>query len=171
MAHRLTAAAGGIDLRPATDADRSFLLDVYRSTREDELALTGWSDADKDAFVEMQFAAQDRSYRQAYPDARFLVILRDGRPVGRLYLVRLADEIRVVDIALLHGHRGAGIGSALLASILADADADGLAVRLHVEPWNPARRLYERLGFRTLEQRGVYAFMERPAAGQLKTAS
>jgi ribosomal protein S18 acetylase RimI-like enzyme len=163
-AHRL-----GIELRPATPDDADFLRVVYRSTREDELNLTSWSDEEKAAFVEMQFSAQDSYYRQIHPDGRFLVILRDGLPIGRLYLVRLGDELRIVDIAILPEHRGSGIGTALLADVLAEADEVGLAVSLHVEPWNPAKRLYERHGFASVGPRGVYELMERPR--QLKTAS
>jgi ribosomal protein S18 acetylase RimI-like enzyme len=164
-------ARPAIALRPATPDDREALVAIYRSTREEELALTGWDDSQKAAFIEMQFTAQDRSYRDANPDGRFLVILVDGEPVGRLYVARLADELRVVDLAILPSHRGLGIGSALLADVIAEAQAAGLPIRLHVEPWNPARRLYERLGFVTIDIRGFYEFMERPPVDQLKTAS
>jgi ribosomal protein S18 acetylase RimI-like enzyme len=161
VADRLTADSAGIELRPTTADDRDFLFAVYASTRADELSAVPWTDADKAAFVAMQFDAQDRSYRQAYPDARFLVVVRDGIPIGRLYVARLADEIRVIDIALLPGFRGAGVGSRLLAGILAEADAAGLAVRLHVETWNPAVRLYDRLGFRPVGEPGIHQLMER----------
>ncbi len=167
----MTLARPAIALRPATPDDREALVAIYRSTREEELALTGWDDSQKAAFIEMQFSAQDRSYRDANPDGRFLVILVDGEPVGRLYVARLADELRVVDLAILPSHRGLGIGSALLADVIAEAQAAGLPIRLHVEPWNPARRLYERLGFVTIDIRGFYEFMERPPVDQLKTAS
>jgi ribosomal protein S18 acetylase RimI-like enzyme len=167
----LTSARPQIELRPATPDDREALVAIYRTTREDELELTGWDEEQRAAFVEMQFAAQDRFYHDAYPDRRFLLILVNGGPVGRIYLARLADELRVVDLAILPSHRGLGIGSALLADVIAEAEAAGLPIRLHVEPWNPARRLYERLGFVTIEVRGFYELMERPPADQLKTAS
>ena len=166
MADRLTADSTRIELRPTTADDRDFLLAVYTSTRTDELGVVPWTDADKATFVAMQFDAQDRYYRQVYPDARFLVVVRDGVAIGRLYLARLADEIRIIDIALLPGYRGAGIGSRLLAEILAEADAAGLAVRLHVESWNAATRLYDRLGFRPIGEPGIHQLMERsPRSG------
>lgn len=164
------ATSLGVELRPVTSADGKLLREVYRSTREEELALTPWSEDQKAAFLEMQFTAQDTYYRQIHPDGRYLVILRHGAPVGRLYLVRLEDALRIVDIAILPEHRGAGIGTALLEEVIAEADEAGIAVSLHVEPWNPAKRLYERHGFVSVEVRGVYEFMERPAR-QLKTAS
>lgn len=172
MADDLTAALPpGIELRPATAADREFLLALYGSTRADELSVVPWSDAQKDAFVRMQFEAQDASYHQSHPDARFLVVVAGADPIGRLYLARLVDELRIIDIALVPAWRGRGVGSALMAWVLRQADRDGLPVTLHVEQWNPARRLYERLGFRLVEDLGIYLFMRRPARDQLKTAS
>jgi GNAT superfamily N-acetyltransferase len=110
----------------------------------------------------MQFEAQDRHYRQLHPDGSFLVVEVDGEPAGRLVLARLVREIRVIDIALLPAYRGAGIGTRLLRDVIADADAAALPVSLHVEPWSPARRLYERLDFRSAGQDGIYERMERP---------
>jgi ribosomal protein S18 acetylase RimI-like enzyme len=109
----------------------------------------------------MQFDAQHRHYRQHYPGADFLVILRDAQPIGRLYLARLPDEFRVIDIALLPQHRRAGIGTALLRNILNEAAATGKPVRLHVERFNPALRLYQRLGFTMVEEGQIYLLMER----------
>jgi ribosomal protein S18 acetylase RimI-like enzyme len=160
-----------VRLRPAQADDRDLLLATYASTRADELATIPWSDAEKAAFVAMQFDAQDRSYHEAYPEGEFLVVTHDHVPAGRLYLVSLESEVRVVDIGLLPAHRGMGIGSALLRSVIFTADEAGLAVSLHVESWNPAKHLYERLGFRSVEARGIHEFMRRPAGGQLKTAS
>lgn len=162
--------AGRVELRPATDGDRPFLLAVYVSTRTDELAVVPWTDEQKDAFLRMQFEAQDSWYRQIYPEAEFLVVLHGGDPVGRLYLARGGAEIRIVDIALLPEYRGNGIGSRLLEDILAAADRDGLPVTLRVEPWNPARRLYDRLGFEMQVPGEVYDTLVRPSR-QLNTAS
>jgi len=115
----------------------------------------------------MQFEAQRRHYSEHFPDAAFLVIVRDGRPAGRLYVDRRPASIRIIDIALLPEHRRAGIGTALIAELLAEGDREGKPVSLHVEHFNPAMRLYERLGFRRIEDTGVYYLLERPpgAAG------
>ena len=181
LAHDLSATPGDaeepepapseISLRPATDADRDLLLAAYASTRALELAQVPWTDDEKARFVAMQFEAQDSWYRQLHPDGEFLVVLRDDVAIGRMYLSQLPDEIRIIDITLLPEHRGHGIGTRLLGDVLARADAAGLSVRLHVEPWNPALALYRRHGFRVLEERGIYLFLERPPGGQLKIAS
>ena len=160
MADDLSEPLPQVGLRPVTPDDRDFLLAVYASTRDEELRLVPWSDVDRAAFISMQFEAQDAAYRATYPDARFLIITSGDDFIGRLYLARLADEIRVIDIAILPGHRGAGIGTRLLKDVLAEAARDGLPVRLHVERRNPARALYERLGFRPVGGDEVYERME-----------
>jgi ribosomal protein S18 acetylase RimI-like enzyme len=137
---------------------------VYASTREEELAVVPWDDAQKDAFLRMQFDAQDAWWHENYPGASFDVIVVDGEPVGRLYVHRGPREIRIVDIALLPEHRGGGVGTRLLDGLLAEADATGKSVTIHVERMNPALRLYERLGFSVAEDKGVYLFLERPPA-------
>ncbi len=153
-----------ISLRPIRDDDLPFLLRVYASTRQEELAPVPWTRAEKDAFLASQFALQHQYYQQHYADAEFRVILADGEPVGRLYLARWEHEHRIVDIAVVRERRNRGIGSRLLADILAEADAIGKPVSIHVELQNPARRLYDRLGFRPVEERGVYVLMRRPPA-------
>lgn len=154
-----------VTLRPVAPGDEAFLRRVYGSTRAEELALTDWDDARKEAFVAMQFAAQGRYYAEHYAGANFQVILADGEPAGRLYVARLPDTLRIVDIALLPEHRNRGIGTALLRDLLATGARDGLPVSIHVERFNPALRLYHRLGFRAVADRGVYLLLEwRPDA-------
>jgi len=151
---------GAISFRPVRPSDEGFLSEVYASTRLDELAPLGWTAAQQHAFLRMQFTAQHRSYLAQFPAADFLIILWHGRPVGRLYLERRADEIRGIDIALLPEYRGAGIGTAVLHDLLAEAACAGKPFRIHVAKANRAQRLYERLGFSMLEDNGVYLFME-----------
>ena len=86
-------------------------------------------------------------------------------PVGRLYVDRWPREVRIVDISLLPEHRGRGLGGALLAAVFAEADAAGKPVSIHVERFNPALRLYTRLGFAFREDKGVYLLLQRPIGG------
>ncbi|MEM1055574.1 MAG: GNAT family N-acetyltransferase [Bacteroidota bacterium] len=150
-----------LTLRPATDADRPFLLTVYASTREREMERVPWDYEQKASFLLMQFNAQDTHYREHYPEASFDVIEADGEPVGRLYVSRWPEEIRIVDIALLPAARGRGLGSQLLNDLFEESRQSGKPVSIHVEKENPARRLYDRLGFREVEDRGVYLLMRR----------
>ena len=194
-----------IALRPATSEDAALLLKIYSSTREEELAVTGWSLQQTEAFLRMQFEAQHRYYHEQWPDAAYDIIvtsenespqsatgfqpvLRDtarsphrleacvtlgsrprivdklplvGVPAGRLYIDRRLDEIHILDIALLPEHRNAGIGTVLLESLIAEATGAGKRVTIFVERNNPARSLYDRLGFRTIEEHDIYLLLAR----------
>jgi ribosomal protein S18 acetylase RimI-like enzyme len=151
-------------LRPVEDADRAFLVELYRSVREPELAAVDWDDATKRAFVDQQFSAQDAHYRAHYPGATLDVIEVDGSPAGRLYVHRGPSDIRIMDIALAPASRGRGIGTELLRSLIEEADASGRKLSIHVEMNNPARSLYDRLGFLPAGEHGVYILLERPPA-------
>jgi len=149
-----------ISLRPITPGDESFLASLYASTREQELAQTNWSDEQKAMFCRMQFNAQTKDYGANYPDASFQIIERDGVAAGRLLVMRSDEAVHVIDIALIPVHRGAGIGTKLLKELQAEARAAGKKASIYVERFNPARRLYERLGFKQVEEKGVYLLME-----------
>lgn len=153
-----------VSFRSIDDADREFLGAVYASTRAGEMARVDcWDDRQKTAFLEMQFNAQHRYYQENYTDTDFLIILLDNRPIGRLYIARWPEEIRIVDLALLPEYRNRGIGTRLLTDVLEEAAAAGKPVRIHVEGFNPALSLYRRLGFEQIGEHGVYLLMERPA--------
>ena len=154
-------AVPGIGFREVEPRDEPFLRALYRSTREPELDLTGWEEAQKQAFADSQFALQDRHYREHYRGATFLVIERAGEPIGRLYLYAMKQEVRVMDVALVAAARGAGLGTAIMQAILDDAARDGAAVTLHVESFNRARSLYDRLGFREETVEGIHVRMRR----------
>jgi ribosomal protein S18 acetylase RimI-like enzyme len=146
-------------LRSITPGDDSFLAGVYASTRADELEVTGWSEELKADFCRRQFDAQSAYYAANYPEASFQIIERDGVPVGRLYVARWEKEIRIVDITLLPEFRGSGIGTQLLRDLQKEARAAGKALTIHVERFNRALGLYERLGFEQIEDKGVYLLM------------
>lgn len=154
-------------LRPITPQDLPFLRQLYASTREQEMARSGWSTELVADFLMQQFELQHRYYQAHYADGEFLLIERSGRPVGRLYLHWGASTLQLIDIALLPQERGRGLGSTLLAMLLERADARGLAVGLHVENDNPARHWYLRQGFAVTGENGVYLKMRRPAAVRL----
>jgi ribosomal protein S18 acetylase RimI-like enzyme len=151
--------AATIRLRAAGDSDRAFLFQVYASTRSDELVHAGWSVDQLYAFLSMQFDVQHRYYHENFPSARFDVIELDGKPAGRLYVERQAEEIRVVDISLLPEYRGRGYGGTLMRALLSEAGAARKRVVLHVEQHNRAAHLYQRLGFVTVPDTGVYNLM------------
>jgi ribosomal protein S18 acetylase RimI-like enzyme len=159
--NRFDAVMPDVTLRPVELGDEGFLYRVYASTRHEELAQTGWGEALRETFLRQQFEAQSSYYREHYRETSFDVILADGRPIGRLYVARWPEEIRIVDIALLPEYRDGGIGTKLLEDLISESEASAKPLSIHVERFNPALRLYERLGFREVEDKGVYLLMQR----------
>jgi GNAT superfamily N-acetyltransferase len=149
-------------LRPATPEDEDFLLRVLRSTREDELALTAWDDAQKEDFIRMQYAAQQADYTARFPDAEYAVILYDDAPAGRIWIGRSEAEIRLLDIALLPEFQNRGIGTHLLSALIAESNRTRKPLRHSVFKFNAdALPFYQRLGFRMTGESAAYVFLER----------
>ena len=158
---------GEVALRPVAGGDEEFLLAVYASTREEELAQVQWQPGQKEQFLRAQCDAQRAEYESRFPDAEYDVILVGGRPAGRLWVGRRPEETRLLDIALLPEFRNRGVGEVLLRRLIEGARRDGLPLRHMVFVLNEgAKRFYERLGFVVFEEVGAYLHMEwRPEAG------
>ena len=148
-----------LDLRPVTAQDEVFLLAVYASTRAEEMTLVPWDKPQQEAFLRMQFNAQRSSYAAQFPNADYRIIVRDGQPAGRLIVDRSGEMILLIDIALLPEFRMAGIGSALMNDLMKEAVSLQKPIKLHVEKFNRALRLYERLGFGVIAENGIYVEM------------
>jgi ribosomal protein S18 acetylase RimI-like enzyme len=152
------------NLRPVRAEDAPFLFDLYCSTRQAELAAWGWDPAQQAAFLRLQFQAHEQFYGAQGAAADLRIVLVAGEPVGRLTVVRGAGELRLADIALLPAWRNAGLGTALIQQVLAEAALCGLPLRLQVALGNPAIRLYTRLGFAVTSRTDTDWQMEaRPA--------
>lgn len=147
--------------RNVTSKDDGFLLELYKSTRQ-EILLSGWTVEQQQAFLQMQFEFQRRAYLSEFPDADHRIIMMDGKKIGRILINRSESEIRLVDISLMVEARNQGIGSRLILALLDEGKNVGLPVRLHVLQVNPAVKLYERLGFRKIAESSMYFEMERP---------
>jgi ribosomal protein S18 acetylase RimI-like enzyme len=161
----------GFALRSETDADIPFLMRLYASTRERELAPVPWSAEQKQAFLASQFQAQRHHYRSYFSDTAFDVIEQHGAPAGRFYLQVRETQLHVIDIALMPEWRGQGIGTAIMKALQEAACACGKGVGIMVEKFNPALRLYQRLGFVPIADHDVYLEMEwRPDGAQLHVA-
>lgn len=156
----MSSESPNVTLRPVGLDDYDFLVEVYGSTRAEEMAMVPWTVEQQQAFVRMQFTAQQDHYTKTYPTASHDIIMSDDRPVGRLYVARLDQEFRIVDITLLPAERNAGIGSYLIKQLLDEANRAGKVTRIFVEEFNPSRRLFERLNFSPSEQHGIHMLLQ-----------
>jgi ribosomal protein S18 acetylase RimI-like enzyme len=154
------AQTGAITLRPAADPDYDFMRRLYHSTRAEEMQQFPFDEAQKIEFLDQQFSAQFEHYRIHYPTCERNIIENDGAPVGRMWIDEWKDQIRLVDIALMPEWRGTGIGTKLVRDVLERGERVGKAVTIHVEAYNPALHLYQRLGFQHVDTNGVYYLMK-----------
>jgi ribosomal protein S18 acetylase RimI-like enzyme len=153
--------AGQIKLRPVENAsDEDFLLRVYSSSRAEEMMRVPWPEEQKQAFLKMQFTAQQNHYAAAYPQARHDIIYLHDEPVGRIYVERDAERVHILDITVLPEHRGQGVGTALLRRLMDEAGASRKPVTIYVEFFNPSLKLFERLGFQREKEQGFQFLMK-----------
>jgi GNAT superfamily N-acetyltransferase len=149
-----------VTLRPVSAADDDFILQVYASTREQELAQVPWSAEQKEAFVRMQYLAQKQHYAAEFPRASHDIIYAGETPVGRVYVDRREDVLHILDVTVLPQHRGQGAGAVLLRRLLLEAGSLGKPVTIYVESFNPSLRFFERLGFQRDHQHGFQLLMK-----------
>ena len=128
--------------------------------------LPQWSQQQKAEFLEFQFNAQRGHYREHYPDASYSIVERSRTAIGRLYVATLAEEMRLMDVTLSPEVRNRGLGRWLCQRVIAAARENGKIVSLHVEDDNPAKRLYQRLGFVSVADVSFYKLMHWAPAGQ-----
>jgi len=164
------AQALGVSLRPVTTGDEAFLLRVFASTRETERHAVDWSDESWDDFIRTQSEAQRRHYTTNFSPSEHMIVLCEEQPIGRIWVYRDANEIRLLDIAILAPYRGKGIGTCLIRRFQKEAQTANLPLRHSVELQNHgARRLYERIGFVPISAQGLHILMEwvpRPSEGE-----
>jgi N-acetylglutamate synthase-like GNAT family acetyltransferase len=161
-----------ITLHPATTEHEGFLYRVFSGSRAAEVAQLPWDEDRIQDFLKMQFTAQQRDYQERFPNADHHVILRDGNPVGRLYVDRREREIRILDIAVLPEHRSAGTGAFLLDQLINEGRQSHIPVRVWIENHNPSYRLFTRLGFVSIEEDGFLHLLEcRPSTEEAASSA
>lgn len=152
--------ANSISLRPVAAGDEEFLLEVYKSSRGDDLRGLDWDENRISEFLRMQHEAQQRFYESDYRRAADEIVMIDGNPAGRLIVERRDHEIRCVDLALLPAHRGAGVATFLMLRLQDEAKRLNKPLRLQVIRFSRAVTLFERLGFVRTSETGTHFQME-----------
>ncbi|WP_412025561.1 GNAT family N-acetyltransferase [Burkholderia cepacia] len=130
-----------ISLRTASATDLPFLLTLRQLTMTEHLQRVGAPTDDE---------AHDRRIRAHFEAA--MIVCEGADAIGLLKATRAAGEWHVHQIQILPAWQGRGIGEAVLRALLSDAARENACVSLSVLHGNPARRLYERLGFRVASE-------------------
>jgi GNAT superfamily N-acetyltransferase len=149
-----------ISTRPTTPEDERFLLQVYKSSRGDDLRAIGWDEDRISEFLEMQYEAQRRFFENDYQNATDEIVLIESKPAGRLILERREQEIRCVDFGLLPAFRNRGVGTTIIRNLQTEAAANNKSLRLQVIRFSRAVTLLERLGFIRTSETGSHFHME-----------
>lgn len=149
-----------IHLKPIEQDDESFLFQIFAASRAEEMARVPWDDSLKRAFLWSQFQAQSEQYRIKYPTGDFSVILLDTQPVGRLYLGRLEEQLRIIDLAVLPQFQRQGIAREIMAELMTESRRRHKPIRIYVESFNPALAWFLKLGFQKIDGDDVYYFLE-----------
>jgi ribosomal protein S18 acetylase RimI-like enzyme len=142
----------------AIPLDDSFLFEVYSDSRREEMDAWGWPAGEIEAFLRMQYDFQTRSYAMQFPNAVTQVIMHEGKKIGRMIVSR-NHSIQLIDISLLTAYRNKGLGTEAMAGLQQEATKAGIPVKLSVQGNNPAKLLYERLGFKAIGEAFPYISM------------
>jgi GNAT superfamily N-acetyltransferase len=88
------------------------------------------------------------------------IIEFEGEDIGVLSVERRADHVKLDQLFILPSHQNRGIGTSILRAIVREAREGGMPVRLRLLAVNPARRFYEREGFRVISTTRERIYME-----------
>jgi ribosomal protein S18 acetylase RimI-like enzyme len=131
-----------LKLRPARPEDAEFVFQTLKATMREYVDQTwGWDEEWQRAYFEMRFDPAENQ-----------IVVLDDQGIGVIGVEKREDEVVLSSLYILPEYQGRGIGTRLIKDVLAQAFRDGLPVGLRVLRVNPARRLYERLGFVVVEE-------------------
>lgn len=124
--------------RQATDADYDFLYQLnVAALREYVELLWGWEETWQREYFARKFDPKKRK-----------IIQIEGQDAGVLIVEHHERQLYLALIELLPEFQGRGVGTAIITDLCSQAREHNQVVTLHVLKSNqPARRLYERLGF------------------------
>lgn len=150
-----------LHLRGITADDIPQLEAMYADSRAKEMQYFPFTPEQSAQFLRMQFNAQHQHYQTHYPNASYELILLNEEVIGRLYVDRGQQEMLIIDILIVSAYCQRGFGSYLLKNLIDEANNTNQRLTAHVALDNPARRLYQRLGFVEIEQHGPSLWIVR----------
>src|SRR5438876_2629627 len=138
----------GLDIRRAVEPDDGFLLALFVSVREKELALTPWTEEQRAMFIEHQFGAQRMHYRREYPNAGQFVLSLKGAAAGMLYIDFSGADVEILDLIIATESRNQGLGACVLKVLQSEARRMGKDLTVYVDRTDRSFEFFGRLGFR-----------------------
>jgi GNAT superfamily N-acetyltransferase len=145
-----------IALIPATPADRAFAERTYFQTQRWIIEeLFGWRGD----------GIERAKFEQSYDEARAAIISVDGIEAGWMQVRRVPGVIELEGLYIVPAHQRAGTGTHVLKTLIEEADSRRCELKLSAARINPARRLYERLGFRVVREDDTKIHLMKPPAG------
>ena len=149
-----------ITTRSVKPEDQSFLVELYKSSRGDDLRGLGWDEQRISEFLDMQYEALQSFYDSDYREAADELILLEDKPIGRLLIESRPHEIRCIDLGLLPEYRERGLGTGIIQKLQEKARRDNQPLRLQVIRFSRAVNLFDRLGFVRTSETGTHFQME-----------
>ncbi|HEX8397351.1 MAG TPA: GNAT family N-acetyltransferase [Pyrinomonadaceae bacterium] len=160
-----------LTLAKIVNFEEPFLLAVYASSREDEMRLVPWNDEQKRAFLEMQLLAQHQYYFSRYPAASYEIINLAQQPIGRLYVDRSGETIKILDITILPEYRSKGAGGKIVAEIMREGEQTNKPVEIYVENFNHSAKFFARLGFEPVAEEGFHVLWQWKPTAKTETTT
>lgn len=151
-----------LSFRPATEADVGALMELRKATMMAHLQRAGAPSDEQSLLARVTYRLEDAQ-----------LVFMGTEMVGLLKVSRTGQEWKLVQIQVTPARQGQGLGEQLIRRVLADADRQGCSVVLDVLRGNPAKRLYERLGFVAVsedERSYVMRYAARHAQGRAPAA-
>ena len=139
-----------LSFRPAATADfdyceRLYFANMERINRE----------------LNLDRNAQLISFRRQWSSGEVRIIVFDGADIGWLQSAPREGTLFLGQLFVDAAHQGHGIGTAVMHSLIGEATARNQAITLGVVKINPAKRLYDRLGFRVTDEDDRKFYMRR----------
>jgi ribosomal protein S18 acetylase RimI-like enzyme len=139
-----------IGFRDANSGDREWLYQLKRVTMKDYVAAAfGWDES-----------FQQHLFEEDFDPTGAKIIEIDRQDGGMLQIEEKPDHFYLKRIELLPKFQRQGIGTRLIRSVIDEAGRRNKPVILQVLRVNPAKALYERLGFTTYEETKLHYKMK-----------
>ena len=131
-----------ITFRQIKIKDFEFLWQMHNAALKNFIAATwGWNEA-----------LQRRFFTESFSMEKGKIIVADGKDAGFIWTSEKESEITLVSIRLLPEFQNRGIGTKLIKDLIDESETKNKPVGLQVLKVNPARNLYEKLGFRVVAE-------------------